>query len=357
MPGDDVVISRGAVISYKRQRQDPYDGVRKERYGGRGYNRGQEAEQKHVKIIEDMRDKVVNMAAGDSDVALVCYVKNTVKYRIMDFGALFHATYCKEELERFKLRSDKVRLADDKTLDIAQHHGLSSEITQSPGGSSNTSEVFENSGSFEDSRRSMKNTQKTDHPPTREAPRLHRYEDPLESPGLQVKEERDGRKRLVLSIVAFDDLHLEQLDVKTAFLHGDLDEDIYMTQPDGFRSAGKEENLRAWYKRCDMDHCCYLKKVFEMKDRCSEKHVLGYVVTVGVTTVEWESRLQKSITIFLDEEPCSDFHQVGDEREVEALRSFNWPPSEFITEDGVLLERGYSQFYAVSLGYLVSKVS
>ncbi|GJS78578.1 hypothetical protein Tco_0728459, partial [Tanacetum coccineum] len=30
-----------------------------------------------------------------------------------------------------------------------------------------------------------------------------------------------------------------------------------------------------------------------------------------------------------------DVHQVGDEREVEVLRSFNWPPSELITEDGL----------------------
>nr|GEX39452.1 retrovirus-related Pol polyprotein from transposon TNT 1-94 [Tanacetum cinerariifolium] len=37
----------------------------------------------------------------------------------MDSGASFHATYCKEELERFKLRSDKIRLVDDKTLDFA----------------------------------------------------------------------------------------------------------------------------------------------------------------------------------------------------------------------------------------------
>nr|GFC39488.1 retrovirus-related Pol polyprotein from transposon TNT 1-94 [Tanacetum cinerariifolium] len=59
------------------------------------------------------------MAAGDSDDALVCCVKNTVEDRIMDSGASFHATYCKEELERFTLRSGKVRLADDKTLDVA----------------------------------------------------------------------------------------------------------------------------------------------------------------------------------------------------------------------------------------------
>ncbi|GJY98739.1 hypothetical protein Tco_0516169 [Tanacetum coccineum] len=59
------------------------------------------------------------MAVVDSDDALVCCVENMVKDRIMDSGASLCATYCKEELERFKLRSGKVRLANDKTLDIA----------------------------------------------------------------------------------------------------------------------------------------------------------------------------------------------------------------------------------------------
>jgi len=40
--------------------------------------------------------------------------------------------------------------------------------------------------------------------------------------------------RVVLALVALLDLELEQLDVKTTFLHGDLDEEIYMEQPEGF---------------------------------------------------------------------------------------------------------------------------
>ena len=34
--------------------------------------------------------------------------------------------------------------------------------------------------------------------------------------------------RLVLGIVAVENLHLEQLDVKTTFLHSNLEEDLYM---------------------------------------------------------------------------------------------------------------------------------
>ena len=46
--------------------------------------------------------------------------------------------------------------------------------------------------------------------------------------------------RLVLGIVAAENLHLEQLDVKTAFLHGDLKENIYMIQPERFVVLGQE---------------------------------------------------------------------------------------------------------------------
>src|SRR5438105_15552180 len=47
--------------------------------------------------------------------------------------------------------------------------------------------------------------------------------------------------RALLSIVAMRDYELEQLDVKTALLHGELEEDIYMDQPKSFVIPEKEQ--------------------------------------------------------------------------------------------------------------------
>ncbi|KAK8665988.1 hypothetical protein V6N13_006141 [Hibiscus sabdariffa] len=40
--------------------------------------------------------------------------------------------------------------------------------------------------------------------------------------------------RILLAIAAFHDYEIWQMDVKTAFLNGKLEEDVYMTQPEGF---------------------------------------------------------------------------------------------------------------------------
>ena len=37
-----------------------------------------------------------------------------------------------------------------------------------------------------------------------------------------------------LALVACDDMILEQMDVKTVFLHGNLEEHVYLEQPEGF---------------------------------------------------------------------------------------------------------------------------
>eukprot|EP00253_Pinus_taeda_P014864 PITA_14864 len=47
--------------------------------------------------------------------------------------------------------------------------------------------------------------------------------------------------RLILSIATAFDFEVEQMHVKTTFIHGDLEEEIYMKQPEGFAVKGKKE--------------------------------------------------------------------------------------------------------------------
>ena len=48
--------------------------------------------------------------------------------------------------------------------------------------------------------------------------------------------------RIILAIASYFDYEIWQMDVKTAFLNGNLTEDVYMMQPEGFvdpNNAGK----------------------------------------------------------------------------------------------------------------------
>ena len=53
--------------------------------------------------------------------------------------------------------------------------------------------------------------------------------------------------RILLSITAKLDYEIWQMDVKTAFLNGNLDDDIYMEQPEGFIEKGQDNKVcRLW---------------------------------------------------------------------------------------------------------------
>jgi hypothetical protein len=49
-----------------------------------------------------------------------------------------------------------------------------------------------------------------------------------------------GFFRIIMVLVAHYDLELHQMDVKTAFLNGHLNENVYIAQPKGFIVKGKE---------------------------------------------------------------------------------------------------------------------
>eukprot|EP00795_Rhopilema_esculentum_P008820 gene8820-biopygen1729 len=93
--------------------------------------------------------------------------------------------------------------------------------------------------------------------------------------------------RSVLAIANQLDLELHQMDVQTAFLNGELEEEIYMLQPEGYKEKGKENFVcklnksiyglkqasRCWFKtmdaymknndyeQCQADSCLYVKRV------------------------------------------------------------------------------------------------
>ena len=49
--------------------------------------------------------------------------------------------------------------------------------------------------------------------------------------------------RILLSIATFYDYEIWQMDVKTAFLNGNLEESIYMSQPEGFIKQDQEQKV------------------------------------------------------------------------------------------------------------------
>ena len=54
--------------------------------------------------------------------------------------------------------------------------------------------------------------------------------------------------RTLIALSVQNGLELHQMDVKTAFLNGDLEGEIYMQQPEGFASKG-QDNLVCRLKR------------------------------------------------------------------------------------------------------------
>ena len=46
--------------------------------------------------------------------------------------------------------------------------------------------------------------------------------------------------RIIMALVAHYNLELHQMDVKTAFLNGELEKNVYIAQPKGFVMEGKE---------------------------------------------------------------------------------------------------------------------
>ncbi|KAL0413214.1 UNVERIFIED_CONTAM: Retrovirus-related Pol polyprotein from transposon TNT 1-94 [Sesamum radiatum] len=70
------------------------------------------------------------------------------------------------------------------------------------------------------------------------------------------------------SIAAWYDYEIRQIDVKTAFLNGFVEEEIFMDQPKGFTTVGEEQKMLGDIK-------AWLSTQFSMKDMGKASYILG----------------------------------------------------------------------------------
>jgi len=75
--------------------------------------------------------------------------------------------------------------------------------------------------------------------------------------------------KIIMALVAHYDLELHLMDVKTAFLNGDLYESVYMAQPKSFVMEGKERMG------------CHLKKSINGLQQASRQWHLKFDETIG----------------------------------------------------------------------------
>jgi len=91
----------------------------------------------------------------------------------------------------------------------------------------------------------------------------------------------------ILALVAMEDMEIHQMEVKTAFFNGDLEEEIYMEQPEGFTQEGEhlvckfhkslyrlKQSPRAWNQKLD----AFLKNIEFLR---SDADLSLYVAQVG----------------------------------------------------------------------------
>nr|GEU46933.1 reverse transcriptase domain-containing protein [Tanacetum cinerariifolium] len=93
--------------------------------------------------------------------------------------------------------------------------------------------------------------------------------------------------RILVAIAVFYDYEIRQMDIKTAFLDGYLNKDIYMVQPKGFIDSKHP-------KKAELRVECYCDAGFET-DRDDIKSQTGYVVFIlNGGAVDWKSSKQST---------------------------------------------------------------
>ena len=114
----------------------------------------------------------------------------------------------------------------------------------------------------------------------------------------------------ILALAALEDLELESIDISSAFLNGDLEEEVYMDQPEGFHQGayddflqllkglyGLRQSPRIWHKKLDK----VLQEIGFTKVRCDhsiwiyQKDNVKIIIPVFVDDMTLASKSKEAI--------------------------------------------------------------
>nr|KAJ0224335.1 hypothetical protein LSAT_V11C100008830 [Lactuca sativa] len=195
------------------------------------------------------------------------------------------------------------------------------------------------------------------------------------------------KARLTFYYTAIHNLVIPQIDVKSAFLNGDLDEEIYMKQPEGFVIPGKEHKvcktpiypslkllpnvclmyvmtstrpdiayvvgrLSRYSRNPSTHHWQAVSRVFKIKNLEDHATTSGWVFLLGGGAISWASKKHTCITSSTMESEFVALYFAG--KEVEWMRNLIyeipvWPKPKstiYIRCDSVAtFAKTYSQVY------------
>jgi hypothetical protein len=124
---------------------------------------------------------------------------------------------------------------------------------------------------------------------------------------------KSGTIRSVIAVAANEGMSLLQFDVSTAFLYGELEEDIYMEQPEGYSDGsvkvckllrslyGLKQAPRCWHKRIgeflisqgfvqsEADPCLFIKET------ANGKLILAIYVDDGLIAFKSRSEVDEFV--------------------------------------------------------------
>jgi hypothetical protein len=103
----------------------------------------------------------------------------------------------------------------------------------------------------------------------------------------------------MLALAALEDLHLESVDISSAFLNGELQEEVYMHQPEGFVENGNGwvwHLFKSLYGLKQAGHCWHFKLKEELEKMGFKRNVCEHSIWIFI-----KDKVRIIVPVFIDD--------------------------------------------------------